>query len=173
MEDLTFRYFVAVLLKGLLSFSWPSLELSSKVLDWERFFVMAIVCSPIIMYRSFPTGRVDLRENLACRCPDFLSPSLPPRTFSGQPQFSKPSSVWPRLLRCCFWLSLAHQSWSSWLQLLMPFSMASWEREVVWFLWMWFGQSRLWFSIRPLHIFGNRFRFLYIPFPPYPVCPVS
>ena len=82
-EDLTLKCLEAVFFEGPPSSSWLSLEPSSSALDRDRFFVIAMVCSPVVMYRSVPTGRGDLRENPACRCPDFPSRTLLPRPFSG------------------------------------------------------------------------------------------
>ena len=81
-EDLTLKCLEAFLFKRPPSLSWPSLESSSSALDRDRFLVMAMVCSPVVMYKSLPTGRSDSRENLACRCRGFPNQTLPSRPFS-------------------------------------------------------------------------------------------
>ena len=81
--DITLKCFEAVFFEGPPSSSWLSLEPSSSALDRERFFVIAMVCSPAVRCRSTIAGMVDLMENPACRCPGFLNRTLLPRPFSG------------------------------------------------------------------------------------------
>ena len=119
--DLTLKCLEAVFLEGPPSSSWLSLEPSSSALDRERFFVIAMVCIPVVMYKSLPTGRGDSRENPACRCPGFPNRTLLPRPFSGSLRFSWPFWVWPRLPQCCLPLSRARRPGSFSFRLPMPF----------------------------------------------------
>ena len=75
--------------------SWLSLDRNSSALDRDRFLVIAMVCIPFVMFRSFPTEWDDLRENPACMCPDSPSRTLPPRPSSGLLRFSRLFSVLP------------------------------------------------------------------------------
>ena len=146
----------AVCFEGHQSSFWLSLESSSSALDRERFFVIAMVWSPAVRCRSPSAGRGDLKENLACRCPDIPNRTLPPRPFSGRLRFSRPFSVWPQLLHCCLPLSPALSPGSFSFRQQMLFWSASSEGEAISCLWMWFGRNMLLSCVHPFRIFGSR-----------------
>ena len=134
-EDLTLKYVEAVFFEEPPSSSWQLLELSSSALDQDRFLVMAMICSPVVMYWSLPTRRSDLKENPACRCPGFPSRTLPPRPFSEWLLLSWPVLVWPRLQQSCLPHSRARCPGSFSFRQPMPIWWASSEEEEVWYLW--------------------------------------